>query len=54
VVAYNTLFLRFEKNDVIFREGDDANCLFIVSSGKVEIKISGKAALEMKPGESFG
>lgn len=37
VIAYNAYTLRFEKDSIIFKEGDDANSFFIVIKGKVEI-----------------
>lgn len=39
---------------MIFHEGDDANCFYIVTLGKVELIVEGKKSLWMNVGESFG
>lgn len=53
-IAYNTLFLRFEKGQTIFTEGQEANSFYIITSGRIELRISGKSPFEMKSGDSFG
>ncbi len=50
---------KFNKGDVIFREGDDANSFFQIQEGKVEIIINygnedEKKLTEMGPGQFFG
>jgi len=51
--------LRFDEQEIIFREGDFADRLFMLKRGKVllEMRVSDKATVSMgsvKPGFSFG
>ena len=36
-IAYNMHSLKYEENEVIFKEGDDANSFYVIVSGDVEI-----------------
>jgi NTE family protein len=53
-LAYHTHSLKFNKGDVVFKEGDDANSFFIIISGSVKLDIPHKNPIIMKDGESFG
>jgi CRP/FNR family transcriptional regulator, cyclic AMP receptor protein len=48
----------FEAGETVFREGDNANCFFVVSSGRVLIEFSGGGrpvpVQEVGPGEPVG
>lgn len=39
---------------MLFREGDDANSLFIILSGVVSVEKDGKIIAEMREGSTFG
>lgn len=44
----------FKKNDVIFREGDVGNSMYIIGEGDVEIKKKDKVLSLFKNGDTFG
>lgn len=44
----------FEKGDFIFKEGDRANCLYLVSEGSVDCVKDDKVLRTLKKGESMG
>lgn len=53
-ISYNMVSLRYDDEEVIFKESDDANSFYIIVKGKVEINIPGKPKLTLGIGESFG
>lgn len=46
--------LKYEKDEIIFKAGDDANSFYVITLGKVAIRIPNKKTLTMQVGESFG
>lgn len=44
----------FEKGDVIFREGDAGNCLYVIQEGAVDITLGNRVLKLMQPGDIFG
>ncbi|MET0444452.1 MAG: cyclic nucleotide-binding domain-containing protein [Pseudorhodoplanes sp.] len=44
----------FEKGDVIFREGDPGDCLYVIREGAVDITLGNRVLKLMEPGEIFG
>jgi CRP-like cAMP-binding protein len=44
----------FKAGSVIFREGDEANELFVVKSGQVRIQIGNRTVTELGPESIFG
>jgi CRP/FNR family transcriptional regulator, cyclic AMP receptor protein len=46
--------LEYKKGDVIFREGDVAESMYIIKEGKVEIRAAGKSIITADTGEIFG
>ncbi len=44
----------FEKGDVIFREGDPGNCLYVIQDGAVDITLGNRVLKLMQPGDIFG
>ena len=53
-IAYNAHSLQYQKGDILFKEGDDANSFYMVIKGKIEIEIPGKPSIYMGEGQSFG
>ena len=45
---------RFKAGSTIFREGDEANELFVIKSGKVRIQIGNRTLTELEPDTIFG
>ena len=45
---------RFKAGSTIFREGDEANELFVIKSGKVRIQIGNRTLIELEPDSIFG
>jgi len=45
---------RFKAGSTIFREGDEANELFVIKSGKVRIQIGNRTLTELGPDTIFG
>jgi len=45
---------RFMAGSTIFREGDEANELFVIKSGKVRIQIGNRTLTELEPDSIFG
>ena len=45
---------RFKAGSTIFREGDEANELFVIKSGKVRIQIGNRTLTEIEPDSIFG
>jgi CRP-like cAMP-binding protein len=45
---------RFKAGNTIFREGDEANELFVIKSGKVRIQIGNRTLTELEPDSIFG
>jgi len=45
---------RFEEGEVIFREGDPGEAMYVVVEGKVELKIHGKIVENVGPGGVIG
>lgn len=46
--------MMFNPGEVIFRAGDDAQAMYIISEGNVKIEIVGKKDIELHSGEIFG
>ena len=46
--------LKFKRGDVIYKEGDDAQGLFILEEGRVDVLVEGKRVFATKPGDIFG
>ena len=44
----------FKAGNTIFREGDEANELFVIKSGKVRIQIGNRTLTELEPDSIFG
>ena len=44
----------FTARDVIFREGEAGDKLYVVAQGKLQVKISGTSVRELGPGVMFG
>ena len=44
----------FEKGDVIFREGDPGDCLYVIQDGAVDITLGNRVLKLMQPGDLFG
>jgi len=44
----------FEKGDVIFREGDAGDCLYVIREGAVDITLGNRVLKLMQPGDIFG
>ncbi len=44
----------FEKGDVIFREGDAGDCLYVIQDGAVDITLGNRVLKLMQPGDLFG
>lgn len=44
----------FERGDIIFKEGDDAEGLFILEEGNVDVCVDQKRVFATKPGDIFG
>jgi CRP-like cAMP-binding protein len=44
----------FEKGDVIFREGDVGDCLYVIREGAVDITLGNRVLKLMQPGDIFG
>ena len=38
LIAENAREVEFQPNDIVFREGDSANCLYLIQSGKVVLE----------------
>ncbi len=51
----NTIkIMMFNPGEVIFRAGDDAQAMYIISEGNIKIEIVGKKDIELHSGEIFG
>lgn len=46
--------LKYEKGDIVFREGQESMAFFVIVSGRVEIEVKNKPLLELKTGDHFG
>jgi CRP-like cAMP-binding protein len=46
--------LKYQPNDTIFKEGDDAHSFYIIVDGSVKIMIKNKEPIILEKGESFG
>jgi len=46
--------IRFEEGEVIFREGDPGEAMYVVVEGEVELKVHGKVVEVVKPGGVLG
>ncbi len=46
--------VEFVKGDVIFREGDPADTMYIIKEGEVKIMAAGKSIITATTGEIFG
>ncbi len=44
----------FKKGELIFREGDVGDCMYVVMDGKVQISSGGKKLSVMEKGDIFG
>lgn len=44
----------FHPGEYIFKSGDDAQTMYIISEGNVKIEIVGKNDIELMSGEYFG
>lgn len=53
-IAYSMNSLKYNSNETIFKEGDDANSFYIIIEGEVKIFIRGKDPITLSKGESFG
>ena len=51
---YVYTFLGVGKNELLFRQGDDAATFYIIVQGYVRVVINGKVVLNLGPGMSFG
>lgn len=45
---------RFKSGETIFREGDPADCLFLVTEGQVDITLGNRLLTPLRQGEIFG
>jgi CRP-like cAMP-binding protein len=53
-VAQFAAEVKLAPGEVVFREGDDGDRLYIVAVGKVEVLRAGQRIAELGPGECFG
>ena len=53
-LAYNFHALKYQNNDIIFKQGDTANAFYLIAAGQVQVQIPGKQNIILKQGESFG
>jgi CRP-like cAMP-binding protein len=44
----------FNAGDVIFRQGDEGDCMYVVLDGEVDIYAHGRHVSTLRPGEIFG
>lgn len=53
-MAYHAHSLKFNKGDIVFKEGDAANCFYTIIEGSIQVQVPGKNSILMKANESFG
>jgi CRP/FNR family cyclic AMP-dependent transcriptional regulator len=44
----------FQRGETIFREGDTADCLYVLKEGEVDITLGNRLLKPLTPGEIFG
>jgi CRP-like cAMP-binding protein len=44
----------FSSGETIFREGDAADCLYVVQNGEIDITLGNRLLKALRPGEIFG
>lgn len=45
---------KYKKGDVILRQDDEADGMYVIKSGKVEVEMDGKKIATLKKGDLFG
>eukprot|EP01043_Picozoa_sp_COSAG02_P049344 COSAG02_NODE_4945_length_4803_cov_4.011267_2_plen_503_part_00 len=53
-LARSCKHVRIRKNELLFRQGDDAETFYILVQGYVRVVVDGKVVLNLGPGMSFG
>lgn len=53
-IAYSMNNLKYNANENIFKQGDDANSFYIVTEGQIKIFIKDKDPITLQKGDSFG
>lgn len=49
-ISYNMNTLKYEEKQIVFKEGEDAMCFYIIVEGSIQIDIPGKQALQVNKG----
>lgn len=44
----------YKSGDTVFREGDKADCLYVIQEGEVEIRLGNRMLKPLKSGDIFG
>jgi CRP-like cAMP-binding protein len=47
-------YSQFKEGELIFREGDPGNCMYIIKDGAVEVTVSGEKFIVAKAGDLLG
>lgn len=45
---------KFEKDDIVMRQGDDGDCLYVIDSGELDVLYGGEKVATIGPGRAFG
>ena len=53
-IARSCRYVRVRKNELLFRQGDDAETFYLIVRGFVRVVINGKVVVNLGPGMSFG
>lgn len=54
ILCQNLIKEIYEEGSVIVKEGDDANCLYIIKEGEVNCVFKGKVVVTLRKGDYFG
>lgn len=47
-------YKQFKEGEIIFKEGDPGNCMYIIKEGAVEVTVAGKKFIVAKSGDLLG
>eukprot|EP00331_Platyophrya_macrostoma_P021987 CAMPEP_0176439084 /NCGR_PEP_ID=MMETSP0127-20121128/19715_1 /TAXON_ID=938130 /ORGANISM="Platyophrya macrostoma, Strain WH" /LENGTH=337 /DNA_ID=CAMNT_0017823251 /DNA_START=25 /DNA_END=1035 /DNA_ORIENTATION=- len=53
-ITQKMFYASASKDQVIFKQGDNATCFLLIAKGKVEVSINGQVRKELGSGEGFG
>ncbi|HYG77204.1 MAG TPA: cyclic nucleotide-binding domain-containing protein [Planctomycetota bacterium] len=53
-LKYDDKFVTYHAGDVIFKEGDKGEHMFVVKAGNVDLKVHGKTVETLEPGQILG